>query len=164
MEENKASVADGQRSPAISLRAVVILAVSLLIVVAIAGIVLAGRKPLTAATPSTAQAASVPTALSSVVVVFTSGSEKVPADASPGIARFADTVRTGSSAVRVTARYAAGDTKARDIELAKARVYSLRHAFEANGVKAEQMQVEMLESSSGLLGGPDTDRVEMTLR
>jgi hypothetical protein len=158
-----------------SSRTVVIAAVALLIVIAVAGIVLARRdapRPGTAAAipdavpVTTPQAASAPTAAASSPneVVFAPGSDKLPAEATDVIARFSETARGGGGTVHLTARFLTGEGKARDLELAKARTAALRHAIVADGVKGDGMQVELIEMPAGGLKDNDANRVEMTLR
>jgi len=156
-----------------SSRTVVIAAVALLIVIAIAGIVLAGRSgaPASGAAPSGA-APSVPATQPEATgptsgpneVVFAAGSDKLPTQSSESIARFSEGARGVGGMVRMTARYLTGDNKARDLELAKARTAAVRHALQANGVKAENMQVELVEMPAGALNDKDANRVELALR
>lgn len=156
-----------------SSRTVVIAAVALLIVIAIAGIVLAGRygtpapgaatPAATAPTASTQPEASGPTSGPNEVV-FAPGSDKLPTQSSESIARFSEGARGVGGMVRMTARYLTGANKAKDLELAKARTAAVRHALQSNGVKAEQMQVELVEMPAGALSAKDADRVEMALR
>ncbi|HEX2540303.1 MAG TPA: hypothetical protein VHM00_04390 [Caldimonas sp.] len=156
-----------------SSRIVVIAAVALLIVIAIAGIVLAGRAeaPAAAASPAGAAApvastqpdASGPTSGANEVV-FAPGSDKLPTQSSESIARFSEGARGLGGTVRMTARYLTGAQKAKDLELAKARTSAVRHALQSNGVKPEQMQVELVEMPAGGLSDKDAHRVELALR
>jgi outer membrane protein OmpA-like peptidoglycan-associated protein len=164
-----------------SSRTVVIFAVAVLIVVAIAGIVLAGRKapapapeaavagtPATpAATPSsgsTPQATGSPTDPLPKDVAFAAGSDKLPAGSNEGLARFADAARSSASSVRLSARFLTGANKERDFELAKARTGAIRHALEANGLGSGKMQVELIEMPDGSLTPDAGNRVDLTLR
>ena len=156
-----------------SSRTLAIAAVVLLIVVAIAGIVLAGRhtaKPAlgTAAALPDAPRASAPVASGPTSganeVVFATGSDKMPAQAGDSVARFAEGARSVGGTVRLSGRYLTGENKARDLELTKARTAAVRHALESNGVKAEQMQVELIEMPAGSLTPKDAERVELSLR
>ena len=152
-----------------SSRTLVIAAVALLIVIAIAGIVLAGRSSAPAPAgagsgPASTQAeASGPTSGANEVV-FAPGSDKLPTQSSESIARFSEGARGVGGTVRMTARYLTGADKAKDLELAKGRTSAVRHALQANGVKAEQMQVELVEMPAGALNDKDANRVEMALR
>ena len=161
-----------------SSRTVVIIAVAVLIVVAIAGIVLAGRKsppdatvgtsPGTAAASassgSTPQGAASPTDAVPKEIVFAAGSEKLPAGANEGLARFADAARQSASSVRLSARFLTGENKARDSELAKARTGAIHHALTANGLTSGKMQVELIEMPAGTVTPEMANRVDLTLR
>ncbi|MCE9660819.1 MAG: hypothetical protein K8R60_20005 [Burkholderiales bacterium] len=161
-----------------SSRTVVIVAVAVLIVVAIAGIVLAGRKappdaPVATAPTApaaTASAASTPGAPASPTdalpkeVVFAAGSDKLPAGANEGLARFADAARSSASSVRLSARFLTGENKARDSELAKARTGAIHHALTANGLSGGKMQVELIEMPAGTVTPEMANRVDLTLR
>ena len=156
-------------------RKAVIAAVVVLIVIAIAGIVLARRdasQPGTAAADagaapaSTPRSASAPTAAASSPneIVFAAASDKLPAQSADVIARFSETARSGGKTVRLTARFLTGENMARDLELAKARTTAIRQAIIANGVKNDGLQVELIEMPAGGLNGTDANRVDMTLR
>ena len=162
-----------------SSRTVVIVAVAVLIVVAIAGIVLAGRRapadtPVAAApsavpaTPamsgSTPQAAASPTDAVPKELVFDPGSDKLPPHSGDELARFADAARASASSVRMSARYLTGANKARDLELAKARTGAIHHALEANGVSSGKMQVELVEMPEGSLTEAAGNHIDLTLR
>jgi hypothetical protein len=154
-----------------SSRSIAIGAVGLLIVVAIAGIVLAGRNagsptaPGAAGGPVTTQpGASGPTAVNPNEVVFAGGSAKLPATATESIAKFAESARAGSNGVRVSARFITGENKARDLELAKGRTTAVREALKADGIAPEKMQIELVEMPAGSLTEANSNRVDLTLR
>ena len=161
-----------------SSRTVVIVAVAVLIVIAIAGIVLAGRNTpppeaavATSAAPaaqpasaSTSQAAGSTTDPLPKDVIFASGSDKLPAGANEGLARFAEAVRSSASSVRLSARFLTGENKARDMELAKARTGAIRHALQANGLASGKMDVELIEMPAGGVTDAAANRVELLLR
>ena len=174
-------MADPKLTQRNSSRTIAIVVVVLLIVVAIAGIVLAGRNApaptatgtaapsattpvATAAPTAAAPSASEPSAPPPSEIVFAAGSDKLPAQSSDGLARFSDMVRTNNSNVRLTARFLTGANKAKDFELAKARAATIRHALEANGVKAAQLQTELIEMPAGALKPGDGERIELVLR
>ncbi|MGZ5130552.1 MAG: OmpA family protein [Caldimonas sp.] len=170
-EQNKATQSNSSRT-------VVIVAVALLIIVAIAGIVLAGRRapqePVAAAPQtgavapalpgSTPQAASSPTDTVPGDIVFAAGSDKLPPGSAEPLARFADAARASASSVRLSARYLTGQNKARDLELAKARTGAIRHALEANGITSGKMQIELIEMPEGSLTDAAGNRIDLTLR
>jgi hypothetical protein len=151
---------------------VVIAAVVLLIVIAVAGIVLAGRynAPATSRAPS-APAAPVastqpdPAAPTSTPneVLFAAGSDRLAVPASESIARFSENARSAGGMVRMTARYATGENKTKDVALAKSRTAAVRHALQANGVKAETMQVELIEMPASAMNDKDANRVDLSL-
>jgi len=156
-----------------SSRTLVVAAVALLIVIAIAGIVLAGRSgaptPAAASTGAAAPAATTQPEANGPTsgpneVVFAPGSDKLPVQSSESIASFSEGARGVGGMVRMTARYLTGENKARDLELAKSRTSAVRHALQSNGLKAEQMQVELVEMPAGALNAKDANRVEMALR
>ena len=163
--------------PSNSSRTVVIVAVAVLIVVAIAGIVLAGRRapqepaavaavaPTTPAlSGSTPQAASSPTDALPSELVFAPASDKLPAQSAEGLARFADAARASASSVRLGARFATGENKPRDLELAKARTGAIRHALEADGIAPGKIQIELIEMAAGSVTDAAANRVDLTLR
>jgi hypothetical protein len=163
-----------------SSRTLVIIAVVVLIVVAIAGIVLAGRKApgtvespvgvaptasgAVAASASTSAAAGSSTEPPPKDVMFAAGSDKLPPGANEGLARFAEAARGSASSVRLSARFLTGANKERDRELAKARTGAIRHALEANGVNSGKMQIELIELPAGGLAPGAGDRVDLSLR
>ena len=165
-----------------SSRTIVIAVVVLLVIVAIAGIVLAGRQgnaagdaagdPATGAVKPDAQtqaaatppAASVPAESNPNEVRFAPGSDKLPPGANESIARFADAARASGNGVRLSTRFLTGENKARDFELAKARVASVRHALQADGIGPEKMQSELIEVPAGALDAAAADRVDLIVR
>ena len=157
-----------------SSRTVVIAAVCILLVIAIAGIVLAKRAQspaagpapefaATAASGSTSAAASGPTSGANEVV-FSAGSDKVPGGADESIDRFAEGARGLGGTVRMTARFLTGANKVRDLELAKGRMSAVRQRLQTDGIKPEQMQMELIEMPAGSLVERDGTRIELSLR
>lgn len=165
-------------APSNSSRIVVIIAVAVLIFVAIAGIVLAGRRapspeaaavapsalPAPAVAGSTPAGASAPTDEVPRMLVFEPGSDKLPRGSADAVARFADAARASASSVRLTARFLTGDNKARDFELAKARTGAIRHALEADGITSGKVQIEMIEMPVGGMAAGAENRIDLTLR
>jgi flagellar basal body-associated protein FliL len=161
-----------RRQKSNSSRTIAIAAVAVLIVVAIAGIVLASRgttpapEVAQAAAPvaSTPQAASAPTAqINPNEVVFGDGSDKLPGTASISLGRFAEAAKNAAG-VRVSARFLTGANKARDKELAQARTEAIRKVLVADAIGAEKIQVELVEMPAGSLTVADGNRVDLTLR
>ena len=159
-----------------SSRTVAIAAVGVLIVVAIAGIVLAGRQ----GTPPTAPAVAVRVPSAGVVnttpqmgesptvpnpneIIFAAASARLPATASEVIAKYAESTRRSPLAVRMSAHFATGENKAKDIELAKGRTAAVREALLSNGIGPERMQVELVEMPVGSLTEANANRVELSL-
>ena len=177
MEQNdKTAVVSSpvQRNPS---RTAVIALVVLLIVVAIAGIVLAGRRTA-APVPGTAAALPNPDLATSPVatpqetvaptpkpneVLFAVGSDRLPAEAGEQIANFADRARAAGGLVRTSAKFVNGPNKVRDLALSKSRAAAVRHALESNGIKSEVMQVEIIEMPLGTLHHSDGELVVMSL-
>ncbi len=156
-------------APSNSSRALAIGAVGLLIVVAIAGIVLAGRNPASGAaasavaTSSPPPASAAPTAVNPNEVIFDAGSSKLPVTAADSIARFAESGRSGDSTVRISARFLTGVNKARDHDLAAARTSAVREALQADGITAGRLRVELIEMPAGNLADADANRIELAL-
>jgi outer membrane protein OmpA-like peptidoglycan-associated protein len=160
-------------------RTVVSAVVGLLIVIAIAGIVLAGRRtaqpPEAGSAPVTGGAAVAPTAAVASAaapapeplpsaVRFTGTSDKLPPEASGELARLADAMRVSGQQVGLTARFVAGADKQAALELGRKRVEAVQHALQSNGVSASRIQAEMIEVPAGTQAPGAAGRVELTLR
>jgi hypothetical protein len=167
-------MAQQKRRQSNSSRTVVIAAIALLLVVAIAGIVLATRRPApapevaqapgAAAPPSTSPTGSAPTAqINPNEVVFVAGSDKLPDSATVSLGRFAEAAHNAAG-VRLSARFLTGENKARDLGLAKARAEAIRKVLAGNGVSAAKIQIELVEMPAGSLTEADSNRVDLTLR
>ena len=161
-------------------RGLILAAVALLIIVAIAGIVLArknsgSKAPIetqaTAPAPAPAEVASAvstpeaPYVLTSGPneVVFEIGLAKLLTEGSESIVKFSDSARGAPGMVRMTARYPAGPNKDKDLALAKERAAAVRHALESNGIKSERVQTEMIEMPAGTVSRREAGRVELSL-
>jgi hypothetical protein len=167
-------MAQQKRRQSNSSRTVVIAAVVLLLIVAIAGIVLATRGPASApelaqapnlaAPASTPPAASGPTAqVNPNEVIFVGGSDKLPDSATVSLGRFAEAAHNAAG-VRLSARFLTGENKARDLGLAKARAEAIRKVLAGNGVRADKMQIELVEMPAGSLSEADSNRIDLALR
>jgi len=145
-----------------------------LIAVAIAGIVLSGRKatdpatsaaaPASAAAPMTAASTTLaaptePTAPDEVI--FAAGSDKMPPGAADTVSRFVQTVRTEGKTIRISARYLTGANKVQGLELAKARAGAVRHAVVADGMTGDKIRVELVEVPAGTLSERDANRIQL---
>jgi len=152
----------------------ILLIAAVLIAIAVAGIVLSGRKaadngsstaaPASAVSPTSAASAtlaapSVPTAPDEVI--FAAGSDKMPPGAADTVARFVQTVRTEGKTIRISARYLTGADKAQAFELAKARATAVRHAVVADGMTGDKIRVELVEVPAGALTERDSNRVQL---
>jgi outer membrane protein OmpA-like peptidoglycan-associated protein len=164
-----------RRQKSNSSRTIAIAAVAVLIVVAIAGIVLASRgtpaapeaAPAAAAAPvaSTPQEASAPTAqINPNEVVFDAGSDKLPATAKISLGRFAEAARNNAAGVRMSVRFLTGANKTRDKALAMARAEAIRQVLVADAIGADKIQIELIEMPDGSLTVPDSNRVDLQLR
>ncbi len=163
-----------QRNPS---RTAIIALVVVLIVIAIAGIVLAGRRtaspvPGTAAALPEPALANLPVATPQEEVaptpkpnevLFAVGSDRLPAEAAEQIAKFAERARAAGGLVRTTAKYVNGPNQAAALALSKSRASAVRHALESNGIKSEAMQVEIIEMPPGTLHHFDGELVTMSL-
>lgn len=172
---------ESKPEPPSSSRVVAMVAVVLLILIAVAGIVFAtlsrrdatpaaAQRPALSAstarnmpgmTASTAQAAAV-AAERPDHVSFTPGSDKVPDDAAPLIATFIESARAGKSKLRLTTKFTASESRAKELDLANARTRAVRHMIEASG-KAVAMQYETVEMPAGTLSERDANRVVLSL-
>ena len=167
-----------ERSPS---RVVAIAAVVLLILIAVAGIVFATLSRRDAMPPAperqglnASAARTMPGMTASAVqaaavaaerpdhVSFTPGSDKVPDDAAPLIAKFIESARAGNQKLRLTTKFTAGESRAKELALAKARTQAVRRMVEASG-KGVAMQYETIEMPTGTVSERDANRVVLSL-
>jgi outer membrane protein OmpA-like peptidoglycan-associated protein len=166
--------------PRISSRTIAMVAVAVLIVIAIAGIVLAGLRsrggspetagpsdatqqdapPLTAA----ASAAEAEDEAAPNLVVFASASHQLSGKASTKLVHLAETAKKEHRSVVIATRIEARSDRAEQRELAKERAVAVRQVLEANGVSLGTMRIEISELPTGLVPPRDANRVELTLR
>lgn len=164
-----------------SSRVVAIVVVVLLILIAVAGIVFATLSRRDAMQPaaqrqglSASTARNMPGMTASAVqaaavaaerpdhVSFTPGSDKVPDDAAPLIAKFIESARAGNNKLRLTTKFTAGESRDKELALAKARTLAVRRMVEASG-KAVAMQYETVEMPTGTVSERDANRVVLSL-
>lgn len=164
-----------------SSRAVAIVVVALLILIAVAGIVVttlsrrdatppaAQRQGLSASTARTMPGMTASAVRAEAVaaerpdhVSFTPGSDKVPDDAAPLIAKFIESAKAGNSKLRLTTKFTAGESRAKELALGKARTHAVRRMVEASG-KAVAMQYETIEMPTGTVSERDANRVVLSL-
>ncbi|MDQ6626930.1 MAG: OmpA family protein [Pseudomonadota bacterium] len=175
MSEQTNSIQSRPPAPSKSSRMIAMGAVALLIVIAIAGIVLATRHRPVAAVPegaatgatspgSTQRTAAAPTRVNPDEVNFASGSTKLPTTATETIAVFATKARASGKIVRLSARFLTGEDKVKDQQLAKDRAAAVRAALQADGVQPDKLQMELIEVPAGTLTAVQRNRIEMLLR
>ena len=159
-------------------RVVVSTVVGLLIVIAIVGIVLAGRRGasttdatspsptagVVGAPPAGGPAASPASDPLPTSVRFAGTTEKLAPDATGEVARLADALRAGGQQVGVTARFMAGNDKPAALELARKRVEAVQHALQSNGISGSRIQAEMIEVPPGSQPADAVGRVQFTVR
>lgn len=168
-----------QRNPS---RTLVVIAVGVLIVIAIAGIVLAGMKGKgpaagndAATTSSTPASAAAMTEGASAVAVaddegpnrihFAAQSDKLPPGAAAKVTQLAETARTRNNVVVVASKIeAAGASRDGALDLAKRRADAVRHSLMSNGIAAQNVRIEIVEMPPGLVPAKDVDRAELTMR
>ena len=95
-------------------------------------------------------------------VSVTPGSDTVPDDAAPLIAKFIESARVGNNKLRLTTKFTAGESRAKELALAKARTQAVRRMVEASG-KAVAMQYETIEMPTGTVSERDANRVVLSL-
>ena len=165
-----------------SLRVVAFVVVAFLVLIAVAGVVYTALSRRVAISPpsqpqelsastartmpgmatSAARAAEAVAAARPDHVSFMPGSDKVPDDAAPLIAKFIESARAGNNKLRLTTRFTAGEARAKELALAKARTQAVRRMVEASG-KAVAMQYETVEMPAGTLSERDANRVVLSL-
>ncbi len=159
-------------------------AVAVLVVIAIAGIVLAtlrqrgapaaetpavadatqpASSPMTAAAMS-ASAAAAETEAGPNQVVFAPGSVEISEPATTKLLRIADTARKDKRELVITAKVEARPDRAQQRELAQNRTFAVRGVLETNGVPLAKMQIRIAEEALGLVSAKDANRIEVTPR
>ena len=161
-------------------RTVVIAAVAVLIVVAIAGIVLASlraRSPVAAPgalSSATQQAGSAPTASGPLIaaevgagpnqIAFETASDALSPISLKKIADVAQTAKSGSHTVLIAAKLDAASDRIARMELAKKRADAVRHALQSGGMPLTALRVQISELPAGLVPPNDANRVELTMK
>lgn len=155
-------------------------AVAVLVVIAIAGIVLASLRgrgtpadtPAGADATQTAASAmttnSVAAAAEAAVgpnqVVFAPLSDRLSEPASAKLLRIAATAHKESRTVVIASKIEARPDRADQMELAKKRAFAVRQVLEANGVPLGTMRIEIAELPTGLVTASEANRVDLALR
>ncbi len=171
--------------PRNSSRTLAKVAVAVLVVIAIAGIVLASLRgrgspaetPVAAdATRPAASAMTAPPALATPAeesaeadagpnkVVFAPGSAEVSEAAKTKLLRIAEGASKGKRAVMITAKVETGADSPKRMELARNRASAVRSVLEANQVPLGRMQIQIAEEALGVVSAKDANRVEVTLQ
>lgn len=165
-------------------RTLVVVAVGVLIVIAIAGIVLAGMRGkggaadevvTTSATPASAAAmtgAASDAAPAPVAddegpnrIRFAASSDKLPPSAAAKITQLAETARSRNNVVVVASKIEAVAGKRDEaLDLAKRRADAVRHSLLSNGIATQNVRIEIVEMPPGLVPARDVDRAELTMR
>ncbi len=174
-------MADRQAAPPRnSSRTLAIAAVVVLIVIAVAGIVLAGmrgrhaageapvavdatRGEVPAPTSPVSAAAAVDEAAPNIVV-FAPSSSQLPGSAQAKLVKLADEAKKGRRTVAITAKIEARGDHAEQRKLAQDRAIAMRQVMEANGVPLGTMQIEIMEAPKGFVAPREVNRLEVTLR
>jgi outer membrane protein OmpA-like peptidoglycan-associated protein len=158
------------------------IAVALLVVIAIAGIVLAtlrGRgtpadTPVAADATQAASAAMTAAAEASAVaaeaeagpnqVVFAPGSVELSDPATAKLQRIADAARKDKRDLVILAKVEARPDSAQQRVLAQNRTSAVRGVLETNGVPLGKMQIRIAEEALGLVSAKEANSVEVSPR
>ena len=167
-------------APRNSSRTLVIALVAVLIVVAIAGIVLAGLRgrstgagpgSLSSPTPQGGEAttASAPPLAAEVGagpnrIAFASESDALSPVSLKKIVDIATEAKKESHTVVVSAKLEAGGGRDQRMELAKKRADAVRRALQAGGMSLSALKVQISEFPAGLVPAIDADRVELSMK
>jgi outer membrane protein OmpA-like peptidoglycan-associated protein len=168
--------------PRNSSRTLAMVAVAVLVVIAIAGIVLATlrqRGAPAAETPAVADAtqaaASAMTAAASAAVaaeaeagpnqvVFAPDSDELSEPATAKLLRLADAAKKAKRPLVIAGKVEARPDRNQRMELAKRRAFAVRGVLETNGVPLSSMQIQIAEVPLGLVSANDANRIEVTPR
>lgn len=158
------------------------LAVAVLVVIAVAGIVLAtlrrdpsvdapvaadSTRPASAPMTAAATAASATAAEAEAApnqVVFTAGSDQVSDAATVKLVRIAATAVKDKRELVIAGKIEARPDRNQRMELARNRAFAVRAVLEANGVPMTRMQIQIAELPLGLVSVNDANRVEVSPR
>jgi outer membrane protein OmpA-like peptidoglycan-associated protein len=165
------------------------IAVVVLIVIAIAGFVLAGLRsaktrpdqaaaadatqqpasPLTAkqapanAAPVAAAAPADEDAAGPNQLIFVPSSDRLTQRAAEKVVKLAETARADRRMVSIASRIARSDEKDR-MDLARKRSDAIRDLLEANGVPRRNVRIEIAELPPALVSPADVNRIQLLLR
>ena len=165
--------------PRNSSRTWAIVAVAVLVVVAIAGIMLASVRPgspgdAPAASTATPVGASAMTAASAAAaseaeggpnqIVFASLSDQLSESSSAKLVRIADSARKAKRSVVIASKIEARPDRLEQMELAKRRAFAVRGALEKSGVGLATMSIELAELPTGVVTPAEANRIDVSLR
>ena len=167
--------------PRHSSRTLVIAVVAVLIVVAIAGIVLAGLRgrptgpgPVAALSSPTQQPGSAPTTAAPAIaaevgagpnqLAFASDTDTLSPTSLKKIVDTANSATKGSHTVIISAKLEGGNERELRMELAKKRADAVRRALQAAGMPVSALQVKISELPPGLVPKVDADRLELSMK
>jgi hypothetical protein len=165
-------------APRIASRTAVMVAVAILIVIAVAGIVLASLRragpadvasspdSTQASAPALTGAAPVATAADGPrdEVLFAPASDQLSPGALAKMAALAAEAKKDARTVAVTAQIQVSPQRAESMELARKRTFNVRTALSNGGVSLGMMRIEITELPAGLLPPAAADRVKVILR
>jgi outer membrane protein OmpA-like peptidoglycan-associated protein len=155
-------------------------AVAVLIVIAIAGFVLAGLRshapapeqattadptpetaaPLTAATPAAASGLAQPADLPNQIA-FASASASLSEDQAAKVRKLATTAQTQRHNIGILSKAEAGGAQ---FGLAQQRTLVVRQTLEQSGVPLGRMTIEISQLPRGVISAADANRVEVVMR
>ncbi|MEO8311431.1 MAG: OmpA family protein [Caldimonas sp.] len=161
-------------------------AVAVLVVIAIAGIVLASLRgrgspaetpvAVDATQPAASAMTAAPPALATPAeesaeadagpnkVAFAPGSAEVSEAAKTKLMRIAEGASKGKRAVKIAATVETGADGPKRMELARNRASAVRSVLEANQVPLGRMQIQIAEEALGSVTAKDANRIEVTLK
>jgi outer membrane protein OmpA-like peptidoglycan-associated protein len=161
--------------PRIASRTAVMAAVAVLIVIAIAGIVLAslrraGPADVAGGTDSTQASAPALTAAAPAddsppgELVFAPGSDQLSPAVAAKVALLAERAKKEGRTVVVKTKLEANAQRAQSMDLAKRRAFNVRGALTGGGVSLAMMKIEVTELPAGLVTPKMAQLVEVDLR
>jgi len=161
-------------APRIASRTAVMAVVAVLIVIAIAGIVLAslrraGPAEVATGTDSTPASAAAPTAAAPAddsppgELVFAPGSDQLSPAVQAKVARLAERAKKEGRTVVVKTKLEANAQRAKSMDLARARTQNVRGALTSGGVSLGVMKIEITELPAGLVTPKMAQLVEVDL-
>ncbi|MEO5844630.1 MAG: hypothetical protein ABIQ33_07280 [Caldimonas sp.] len=159
-------------------------AVAVLVVVAIAGVVLASLKERGSAVTPVAADATQPAASAMTAAPATASASEASADAEAGpnqvafapgsieisfpattkLIRIAESSGKGKRALNITGKVEAGPDSAKRMELARSRAFAVRGVLEAHEVPLGRMQIQIAEDPFGTVSAKEANLIEVTLR